>query len=221
MSTAVQVLSEQRFVLHDVPWRMYVRLLRVFADRPAVHVTYDRGTLELMTLSHEHESLGYLAARLVDALTEELGLPVKGGRSTTFRRRKRRRGLEPDGCWWITSEPLVRGKTQIDLRRDPPPDLALEIDVTRSSLDRLAIYAALRVPEVWRHADQGLICHLLGSDGRYTVSATSRAFPGLVVADVAHFLSLRGQMDENAIVRQFRSWVRQQFGPGSAVQSIP
>src|SRR5438105_3340518 len=93
--------SEQRFLLAGVSWRTYERVLRAFADRPGVRLTYDRGILELMTLSHEHESLNYLLARFVDALTEELGLPVKGGRSTTVRRRKRRRGLEPDSCWWI------------------------------------------------------------------------------------------------------------------------
>jgi Uma2 family endonuclease len=211
--------SEQRFILHSVPWRIYCRLLRTFADRPAVRLTYDRGTLELATFSHEHENLSYLLARLIDALTEELALPVKGGGSTTFRRRKRRRGLEPDACWWIAGEPLVRGKAEIDLRHDPPPDLALEIDITHSSLDRLAIYARLGFPEVWRLEGRALVCHLLGSDGRFTTSLTSRAFPGLAVADFTGFLTLRGRVDENALVRQFRAWVRQRFpnsGPGQS-----
>jgi Uma2 family endonuclease len=95
MATA-QAPAEQRLVLYSVPWRMYERALRTFAERPGVRLTYDRGTLEFMTLSHEHETYCYLLARLIDTLTEELGLPVKGGRSTTFRRRKRQRGLEPD-----------------------------------------------------------------------------------------------------------------------------
>jgi Uma2 family endonuclease len=221
MST-VQSPSEQRFVLQSVPWRTYQQMLRILADRPGVRLTYDRGTLELRTPSHEHESQSYLLARLVDALTEELNLPVKGGRSTTFRRRKKQRGLEPDNCWWIASEPLVRGKTKIDLRCDPPPDLALEIDITHSSLNRMAIYVALRVPEVWRWEGKTLVCYLLGSDGRYTVSTVSRAIPGLVVGDLAPFLSLQGPMDENAIVRQFRTWVRQQFpADGLSGQGTP
>lgn len=207
----VQPPRQQRFILYDVPWRTYERLLRVFSDRPGVRLTYDRGTLELMTLSYEHESSGYLLGRFVDTLTEELNLPVSGGGSTTFRRRRRRRGLEPDACWWIASEALVRGKSTIDLRVDPPPDLALEVDVTRSSLDRLAIYAALGIPEVWRLEDLALTCRLLGSDGRYVVSHTSRVFPGLALADLTPFLALRGQMDNNAVIRQFRAWVRQKF----------
>jgi Uma2 family endonuclease len=212
MST-VQSPSEQRFILYGVPWRTYLRLLRAFADRPGIRLTYDRGTLELMTLSHEHENRGYLVGRLVDALTEELDLPVKGGGSTTFRRRKRQRGLEPDACWWIASEALVRGKDKLDLRRDPPPDLALEIDVTHSSLDRLAIYAALGIPEVWRLEGESLVCYLLGSDGHYSVSSVSRVFAGLSPADLRPFIALRGQMDENAIVLQFRAWVLQHLRP--------
>jgi Uma2 family endonuclease len=82
-------------------------------------------------------------------LTLQLGLPLRGGGSTTFRRRGRRSGLEPDECYWIGSEPLVRGKEKIDLRRDPPPDLALEVDISYSTLNRMSIYAALRVSEVW------------------------------------------------------------------------
>lgn len=207
----VQLETEQRFILYYVPWRTYERLLRVFADRPAVRLTYDRGTLELMTVSYEHESSSYLLGRFVDTLTEELGLPVNGGGSTTFRRRRRKKGLEPDACWWIANEALVRGKSIIDLRIDPPPDLALEVDVTHSSLDRLAIYAALGIPEVWRQEGLTLICYLLGSDGRYVTSPTSRAFPGLAPADLMQFIALRGQLDSNAIIRQFRTWVRQKF----------
>jgi Uma2 family endonuclease len=213
MST-VPAPTPQRFVLPSVTWRAYERLLRVFADRPGVRLTYDRGLLEIMTLSYEHESQSYLLARLVDVLTEELALQVNGGRSTTFKRRKRQRGLEADSCWWIANEPLVRGKDVIDLRRDPPPDLALEIDIIHSSINRLAIYARLNFPEVWRREGQTITCHLLGSDGKYAVSKVSRAIPGLVVADLAPFLNLRGQMDVNAIVRQFRAWVRQHFGIG-------
>lgn len=220
MST-VPAPPEQRFVLHGVSWRTYERLLRVFADRPGVRLTYDRGTLELMTLSHEHEHQAHLLGRLVVALTEELNLPLKGGRSTTFRRRRRQRGLEPDECYWITSEALVRGKDRIDLRRDPPPDLALEIDITHSSLDRLAIYAALGVPEVWRVDGPTLAFHVLGPDGLYSVRSHSLAFPQLTPADLTPFLTLRGQIDENTLLRQFRAWVRQHFTAGGSMPSSP
>jgi Uma2 family endonuclease len=193
-----------------VDWRTYARLLRVFAERPSLRLTYDRGVLEIMSPLHEHESDGRFLGRLVVTLTEELSLPVKAGGSTTFRRKRRRRGLEPDDCYWIASEPQVRGKRRIDLRNDPPPDLAIEVDVSRGSLDRMSIYAALRVPEVWRLHQQGLTFHVLGADGRYTESPHSRAFPMVTPADLIRFLNLRSQLDENAVVQQFRAWLRQQ-----------
>src|SRR5437762_1354894 len=100
MSTA-SIPAEQRLILDGVDWHEYGRFLRIFGNRSAVRLTYDRGTLEIMTLSHEHESDGHFLGRLVVTLTEELDLPLKGGGSTTFRRRKRLRGLEPDECYWI------------------------------------------------------------------------------------------------------------------------
>jgi Uma2 family endonuclease len=215
MST-VTVPVEQRLVLYGVDWKSYERMLRAFSNHPGVHLTYDRGSLEIMTLSYEHETTGRLLGRFVIVLTEELGLPINGGGSTTFRRRKRQRGLEPDDCYWIASEALIRGKDRINLQTDPPPDLALEIDITRSSLNRMAIYAVLRIPELWRLENQRVVCYLLGADGHYSVSTSSRAFPGLEPAELSPFLAMRRQMDDNAVVRQFRAWVRQQFSSGGS-----
>jgi Uma2 family endonuclease len=217
MSTVPAPPPVQRLVLHDVDWRTYERLLRTFAERPAIRLTYDRGTLEIMSPLHEHESDARFLGRLVVTLTEELGLPVKAGGSTTFRRRRRRRGLEPDDSYWIASEPRVRGRRTIDLRTDPPPDLAIEADVTTSSLDRLTIYAALGVPEVWRFEGQTLTFHVLGQGGQYAEAAHSLAFPFLTPADLLTFMGLRAQAqtDENRVVQQFRAWVRQRTAGGT------
>ena len=105
-----------------------------------------------MTLTHRHEHRAALLARLAVAWTEERGLPIKSGQSTTFRRRDVKRGLEPDACYWVANEHLVRDKEQLDLSVDPPPNLVIEVDVTHSSLPRMPIYAALGMPEVWRVA---------------------------------------------------------------------
>jgi len=206
--------SGQRLVLHGVDWRTYTRFLHLFSDRRAVRLTYDRGSLEIMTISHEHESYGWFLGRLAVTLTEELNLPLKGGGSTTFRRRRKKRGLEPDDCYWIANAALVRGKMTIDLRIDPPPDLAIEIDITSSSLNRLGIYSALRVPEVWRFDGQTLTFHVLGSDGHYAVTPTSLAFPFLKPDELVRFLNLRLTQDENEVVQDFRVWVRQEIAPG-------
>jgi len=207
--------AEQHLVLSGVTWQTYVRLLRAFDDRH-LRITYDRGALELMTLSPQHERLKHLLALLVVALIEELGWDWAGFGSMTFRRRRRRRGLEPDECFWIAHEPQVRGKDQIDLRVDPPPDLVLEIEVTQSILDRLGIFAALLVPEVWRCNGQTIEVLLLGTAGQYTTSLMSRAFPFLPVNELAAFLNRRATESNATLLREFRAWVREQIAHGWA-----
>jgi Uma2 family endonuclease len=209
MSTTA-IPSGQRLVLGGVSWRTYERLLRAFEDRH-LRITYDRGALEIMKLSPQHERFKHLLSYLIAVLVEELGWNMAGFGSMTFKRRKRRRGLEPDECFWIQSEPLVRGKDEIDLRRDPPPDLVLEIEWTRSALDRLSIYAVLGVPEVWQFDGQALRGQLLGSDGRYAESQASRAFPFLPMTELARFLAMRSAHSETELVRLFRAWVRERI----------
>jgi Uma2 family endonuclease len=203
-----RIPERQRLILDNVSWNEYTRLLRNFEGRH-LRLTYDRGRLEIMTLSHLHESLGRFLGRLVVTLTEELNLPIKEGGSTTFRKRKKEKGLEPDNCYWIAHEADVRGKTVIKLSIDPPPDLAIEVDVTRSSMNRMRIYAAIKVPEVWRHDRNALAFLILNPLGKYDSVATSPTFPvPISPADLLPFIAMRDQMDENAVIRQFRTWIR-------------
>lgn len=199
-------------VLEDIDWRTYSRLVRTFAERPGIRLTYDRGSLEIMSPLFEHEIYADLLGRFVVVLTEELGLPIQAARSTTLRRRKKQRGLEPDNSWWIANARQMQGKKDLDLRRDPPPDLAIEVDLTHSSLDRMSIYASLGVPEVWRLADEQLTFNLL--QGKTYNAGASQAFPGLIATDLLPFLALRANADENEVVRQFRTWVRQRIADG-------
>jgi Uma2 family endonuclease len=140
----------------------------------------------------------------------ELDIPMKSGGSTTFRRREMRRGLEPDECYWIHNEPAVRGKRQHDFRHDPPPDLAIEVEISRSALDRPSIYASLRVPEIWRLVRGTVQVNLLQEDGQYAVSETSRAFPFLPVGQLSRFLEIDETTDETTWLRTFVQWVRAQ-----------
>ena len=197
MATVQNSPEQRRPVRRDVA-RVRAHAPR-FGQRRGVRLTYDRGTLEFMTLSLEHERWGRFFNLLILALTLELGLPLQGGGSTTFRRRRKERGLEADECYWIANESLIRGKTKIDLRHDPPPDLTVEIDVTRSVLNRMNIYSALGVPEVWRYDTRTLSFHVLGPDGAYSTVSQSLAMPQVRSAELAPLLPLAGTMDENAL----------------------
>jgi Uma2 family endonuclease len=208
-------------VLDNVDWRTYTRLLRIFAERRALRLTYDRGRLEIMSPLPEHEMDAEFLGRLVVALTEELGMPILSGGSTTFRRRRHQRGLEPDCCYWIANEPAIRGKRTLDLRIDPPPDLAIEVGVTSRPIDRMSIYAVLGVPQVWRLEDQTLTFNALGAKRKYSVVSHSLAFPLVTPADLLPFFALRANQDENSVVRQFRAWIQQRMGSGGAIPPVP
>jgi Uma2 family endonuclease len=206
----------QRVVLHGVAWDEYTRLLWAFAERPSVRLTYDRGELEIMAPLYRHDNPSRFLGHMVRVLTEEFNLPLACGGSTTLRRRRRQRGLEADECFWIANEARIRGRRHVNLRTDPPPDLAIEVDVTNSSLNRMSIYAALQVPEVWRLDNGGLSFHVLQANGRFAPSPVSRSFPQICSTDLTSFFALLGQQEENEILRQFRAWVRQQVAPGGA-----
>src|SRR6266446_3318244 len=198
MATASARTEHPPAVLHDIDWHTYGRLLRALQQRRRFRLTYDRGTLEIMSPLWEHEGPTYLLGSFIDALTEELNMPRRAGRSVTLRRKRKQRGLEPDNCYWIANARRLHGKVHLDLRIDPPPDLAVEVDVTASSLDRMSIYAALCVPEVWRLSPAGLTFHVLEA-GAYQVRSNSLSFPQLTSADLAGFLAQLGQTDDTTL----------------------
>jgi Uma2 family endonuclease len=196
--------------LANVSWGTYEALVEETDGQP-VRLTYDRGSLEIMTLSREHEIYRFLMGLFVVALAEELNLALALGGSMTFRREDLARGLEPDGCFWIANEALVRGKLELDFTRDPPPDLIIEVEISRSALDRIAIYAALRVPEIWRVGRSNVRVGRLQPDGQYLWQEQSPVFANLPVGEMSTFLQQIQSVDHLTIVRNFRAWVRQRM----------
>jgi Uma2 family endonuclease len=198
--------------LSNVDWRTYTRVLRTFADRPGIRVTYDQGEMEIMSPTLAHDDDTWFLGHLVIILTEELDLPLKHGGSTTLRRRLKQRGIEADACFWIANAHRMKGRRRLDLRRDPPPDLAIEVDVTNSSLDRLGIYGALRVPEVWRLDSGVLTFHVLGTNKKYLTASVSRSFPLIAPADLVIFLKRGRRADDvNSVMRRFRAFLRKRL----------
>ncbi|HXG12910.1 MAG TPA: Uma2 family endonuclease [Gemmataceae bacterium] len=201
----------QRFLLHNVSWQSYRAIGEALRDRPGLHLTYDRGTLEFMTLSPEHERCKVLLRRLIEVLAEELNLAIGSFGSTTYQREDLEKGLEPDECYYLRNLPRVRGKRRLDLTADPPPDFVIEVDITRSSIDRLRLYAAFGVPEVWRFDGTTIHVLLLTAKGEYEPSDHSPTFPMVPIGELVRFMRQGEAEDDTSMVRAFRAWVRRQL----------
>ncbi|MDZ7958082.1 MAG: Uma2 family endonuclease [Aulosira sp. DedQUE10] len=196
-----------RIVLYDVSWQTYEKLLEAFAEHPKLRMNYYQGTLELMTPLPEHETYAWTLGRLITVLTEELGMEIRGLKSTTWRSQLKAVGKEADECFYIQNEIKVRNKLDINLANDPPPDLAIEIDKTNPSINKMEIYAELKVPEFWRYEAGKLIINILTATG-YVDSETSLAFGTFPIKELTKFMHLDSQKGENARMREFREWVR-------------
>lgn len=206
-------LGGQRFLLCDVPWESYIAISDALPDRPALRITYDRGSLEFRTTSQQHGIYNKRLARLVETAAEECDVPIKPGGNTTFRREDLERGLEPDDCFWIAHEAQMRTREEWDPVKDPPPDLVLEIEISRSAINRLRLYASLGVAEVWRCDGDTIRVHVLQPDGSYLPSDASPTFPGIPPAEVMAFVRAKESVGYLGMVRAFQEWVRQRKSP--------
>lgn len=206
--------GEQRVLLRGISWEMYERLVRELEDRAGVRLAYRLGSLELMSPSTSHESIKMLIGSMIIFYAVGRRIRYKSGGSMTFKRQDLERGLEPDQCFWVQNEPRVRGKDELDLTIDPAPDIAIEVEISRSSLDKLDIYASLGVGEVWRHDGEALHVVVLQPDGAYVAVQRSPALPGLPLAEVARVVAQRGTVDEMSLMDAFQQRVRDGF-PGA------
>jgi len=202
----IETQPADHIVLYNVPWSTYKTLCDL--ESPGIKLTYRDGTLEIVRPSFKHHRLTHLLGAFVHTATEEFNVPIVSGGSTTLQQETLQHGLEPDECYWVANEPKVRGHDEIDLDKDPPPDLVIEVEITRPLLPRLKMYAALGVPEVWRYDGQELRVLHLSAEGEYTEQPESRAFPFLPVAELTRFLEMRHDTDETSLIRSFREWVR-------------
>jgi Uma2 family endonuclease len=188
-------------------------LLKVFAPKRGVRLTYDNEDLEIMVPSLEHDFADRFLAMLIPILTEEFGLPMRPGGSATMRKKKNLKGIEADDIFWIANAAKLAGVKELDLNVLPPPDLAIEVDVSRSSMNRLKIYAKLGVPEVWRLDGDSLVFYTLVGK-KYQAMSHSRTFPVVASDDLIPFVQqARSSGDLTPICRAFRAWAKQRVAP--------
>lgn len=205
----IQVPPGQRVLLKDVTWQEFKTILEELGEHRAARIAYDSGILEIMAPLPEHEYDKEIISDLVKALLEELDIEFRCLGSTTFKNQAMAQGIEPDQCFYIQNESKIRGKKRLDLTVDPPPDLALEVDIT--SRTHPNIYQALKVPELWRFEKGKLRINIL-QNGIYVESQESLNFPIFALIEVIpQYLERSTTAGRNATLKAFRLWVRQQM----------
>ena len=205
----------QRFVFADVDWAFYQDVRRRLVGRRAF-IAYFKGKLEVVTLSYLHERITGIVTLLIRELAVAARIPICGAGAATLDREDLDEGTQPDASVYTTHAARMTGKTQIDLTIDPPPDLAVEVEVTHRLGQRRQIYQELGVPEVWVCGAAGLTVLLRQSDGTYRPTERSSTFPLLTSAEMHVFVADRTSQDDTAIQIAFRDYLGQVMAAATA-----
>jgi len=203
--------NENRTILLDnISWAEYEMFLGDFEKRPGWRLAYDGGKLEIMPPLMEHETPAVSIDMLVRAFCEHHDLTLESAGSTTFRRELKKKGVEPDDCFYIQSADKVIGKVKsLDPKNYPAPDIAFEVDITHGSLDKFPIYAALGVPEVWIYDGETLTFYELKAENYHQITH-SRALPLLAAENLTEFLGMSRAKGQTSALKNFRAWLKEQ-----------
>jgi Uma2 family endonuclease len=207
---ATQPLAETRTQLQNITWQTFKAMLLEMGSERQNRIAYESGIVEIMTPLMPHENSNRLIEVFVGVMCEELGLEIKRTGSLTLTRDDLERGAEPDSSYYIQNESLVRDKENIDLEKDPPPDIVLEVEYSRSAINKLNLYAAMGIPEFWRFNGSVLRVYTL-SGKEYTEVQISPTFNPILVKDIPGFIQQAKKNGENTTTREFRTWVKQQI----------
>lgn len=212
MQVALQqivVSPGQQLLLKNVSWQQFQEILANLGESRNSRIAYSQGMLEIMVPLPEHEDDKVIIGDLVKAILEEIDIEFRSLGSTTFENEQMLAAVEPDDCFYIQNEAAIRGKKRLNLKVNPPPDLAIEIDIT--SKTKLAIYQNLRVPELWRYNGQKLEINLLQA-GKYIQSNQSLIFPNLPITEaIPEYLERSKVIGRNATMKLFRIWLKTQL----------
>jgi len=195
-------------VMNGIKWETYKALMADAGDGRAWRIAYDEGVLEIRMPLTEHEEPKILIGSFVEAIADELEIEIRQLGALLLEREDLTRAVEPDTCFYIQNELIVRGKKSIALPNDPPPDLVVESDYTSSSLNKFTIYASLGVPELWRYRNESLQVYQL-VEGKYEQTDKSLAFPFLPIAEVPGFIEQSISIGQRSAVRLFREKIRE------------
>ena len=202
------VESDQCVEMWGIGWEGYKVMLRLRGRGSVPRMTYLDGDLRLMSPSFFHESLAERLGAFVVEVAIGVGIPYLPAGNTTFRRLKKRGGVEADKSYYFANEGRVRGKRRIDLRIDPPPDLVIEAVYTHDATAAIEVWRRFGVPEVWVCDATGLRILLRQANGRYAESETSAIFPFVTKAEIFEWVTRSPETPELEWSREVRQWVQ-------------
>jgi Uma2 family endonuclease len=197
----------------DVSWDEYEELLEQVGEAPGLRISYDNGSLQVMTISGEHEKYSDFIKSLIAGIRLRLQIDILAFGSATMRKPKRSAGHEPDGCFYVQTAPLIGNKIQLDFETDPPPDIVVEVDVHHDSRSRFRVYAALGVPEIWRYDGQAMTIYHLSEEGdgqEYVAGDTSAGLPMLSAQLLTEMLERMRRDGELSALLAFDEWLQSQ-----------
>jgi Uma2 family endonuclease len=200
--------TAEKRIYYGVSWETYLQLLEELGDDARVRLTFNRGALEIMSPKRLHEQVTRLVDMVVTLLAFELGVNVDNCGAMTLRVAAAQRGGEPGSCFYVANEAAVRGAEEIDLEVHPPPDIVLEVDITSPSLDKLGLYLAARVPEVWRYDGARMIFYALAGE-RYDDASHSLSFPHLTAAMLERYLTIGREQGSAAMLQTVKEEIPQ------------
>ncbi|MEG4205051.1 Uma2 family endonuclease [Microcoleus sp. Pol7_A1] len=186
----LKIQPGQQLLVEDVNWQQFESILAELGERRASRLSYSNGRLEIMVPLPEHEKAKEIIGDMVKILLETRQIAFESLGSTTLKNERMSQAVEPDTCFYIQNQAAVIGKNRLDMSIDPPPDLAIEIDLTsRTQLDN---YQILGVPELWRYARRGLQINVLQAE-QYIESDVSPTFPNIPIVELVNLYTQQSQ----------------------------
>lgn len=194
-------------IFHNVSWEEYEELLDRVGEAGGLRLSYNEGTLQAMSLSPEHENYAEFIKRLVDVVSLRLRINIRFFGSVTMKKSKKKKGKEPDACFYVQTADALGNRIHLNFNIDPPPDIVVEVDVHHTSRDMFSIYAGLGVPEIWRYDGLALTIHKL-QGGVYSEVFASPALRMLTSQVLTDFLNRMRADGEFQTLLAFDEWLQ-------------
>jgi Uma2 family endonuclease len=211
-----QLPQDASVTFQDVTWDEYEELLQQVGEAPGLRISYDNGSLHIMTISGEHEKYALFINSLIAGIRLRLRLNILAFGSATMRKPKRSAGHEPDACFYVQTAAQIGNKIQLDFEKDPPPDIVVEIDIHHDSRSRFPVYARLGVPEIWRYDGVAMTIYQLAEESpegeapAYVERDASAALPMLTAQLLAEMLERMRKDGELRTLLAFDEWLQSQ-----------